>query len=208
MQAGAFYLFVAISAIVVGVFVWVALSTRHAREPKPSSVNRLRIWFIGILTGGLVFAFVKMFPRMPYPRRKQKPDRVVYAVGMQFSWGLSDHPIRNPDEWQEATYAPPLKIPAGSLVEFRVTSFDVNHGFGIYSPSGQLLGQVQAMPGYVNHLLMRFTQQGTYWVFCLEMCGMGHHRMRAEFEVVPRTAKSDRADDVKDEHYLALRQGP
>jgi cytochrome c oxidase subunit 2 len=200
VQVEAFYTFIGISVIVVGVFVWVALSTRHEHEPRSRSVNRLRAWFLGVLTGGLVFAFVMMFPRMPYPRRWQKPDRIVYAVGMQFSWALSDHPIRNPDEWQEATYAPPLKIPAGSLVEFRVTSFDVNHGFGVYSPSGHLLGQVQAMPGYVNNLLMRFTEQGTYWVFCLEMCGMGHHRMRGEFEVVPRTEKFAR--------YLDLRQGP
>jgi cytochrome c oxidase subunit II len=186
VQIKAFYLFVAINVVVVAVFAWVALSTRHQHEPKTKSVNRLRGWLFGILTGGLIFALVSMFPRMPYPKRNQRPDLVVDAVGMQFSWGLSEHPIKSSDEWQEATYAPPLKIPVGSLVEFRVTSFDVNHGFAVFSPSGQLLGQVQAMPGYVNDLRLRFTKPGRYWVFCLELCGMGHHRMRGEFEVVPQ----------------------
>ncbi|TAM78605.1 MAG: hypothetical protein EPN47_21305 [Acidobacteria bacterium] len=115
---------------------------------------------------------------------------------MQFSWGLSNQLIRNSDEWQEATYAPPLKIPAGSLVEFRVTSFDVNHSFAVYSSTGHLLGQVQAMPGYVNHLRMRFAKPGTYWVFCLELCGMGHHRMRDEFEVVPGAAEFARTTGI------------
>ncbi len=190
VQIKAFYLFVAINVVVVGVFVWVALSTRHECEPRPRSVSRLRGLFFGILTGGLILAFVLMFPRMPYPKGAQKPDRVVYVVGMQFSWGLSSQPIKNADEWQEATYAPPIRIPVGSLVEFRVTSFDVNHGFGVYSSAGHLLGEVQAMPGYVNDLQMRFSKPGTYWVFCLELCGMGHHRMRGEFEVVPRQSNS------------------
>ena len=131
-----------------------------------------------------------MFPRMPYPKGSQKPDRIVYAVGMQFSWGISNQPIKNADEWREMTYAPPVKIPVGALVEFRVTSFDVNHSFAVFTPSGHLMGQVQAMPGYVNHLRLRFTKPGTYWVFCLELCGMGHHRMRGEFEVVPRASST------------------
>jgi len=190
VQIKAFDLFVAINTLVVAVFVWVVLSTRHQREPKSRSVKRLRAWFFGILTGGLVLAFVMMFPRMPYPKGSQKPDRIVYAVGMQFSWGISNQPIKNADQWREMTYAPPVKIPVGSLVEFRVTSFDVNHSFAVFTPSGHLMGQVQAMPGYVNRLRLRFTEPGTYWVFCLELCGMGHHRMRGEFEVVPRMSNS------------------
>lgn len=190
MQVKAFELFIAINTVVVGVFLWVALSARRSRDPDPKAVHRLRAWFAGVLTGGLVLAFVLMFQRMPYPKGRQKPDRIVYAVGMQFSWGLSNQPIANADEWRESTYAPPLQIPVGSLVEFRVTSFDVNHGFGVYSPSGRLLGQVQAMPGYVNRLRLRFTKPGNYWIFCLELCGMGHHRMRGEFEVVPKTSNS------------------
>lgn len=190
MQTGAFYLFVAINAMVVAVFVWVAVSTRHEHEPNSKAVNQLQGWFFGVLTGGLIFAFVLMYPSMPYPKGNQRPDQIVYAVGMQFSWGLSNLPIKNKEQWREATYAPPIKVPAGSLVDFRVTSFDVNHGFGVFSPAGHVLGQVQAMPGYVNHLRLRFSKPGTYWIFCLELCGMGHHRMRGVFEVIPRKVNS------------------
>lgn len=190
VQLEAFDVFVAIAAVVVAVFVWVASSTRGARAPGPATVARLRGSFFGVLTAGLLVGLVVTLARTPYPERGQKPDQIIYAVGMQYSWGLSSRPIRTQDEWQNSTYASPIQVRSGSLVQFNVTSFDVNHGFGVFSPKGQLLGEVQAMPGYTNHLRLRLTQPGTYWVFCLELCGMGHHLMRGEFEVVPRTARS------------------
>ncbi|HET7212826.1 MAG TPA: hypothetical protein VFL79_04520 [Terriglobia bacterium] len=189
-QIKAFGLFVAINLVVFGVFVWVALSTRRPHESVKGSILRWRGWGFGVLTGGLLLALLLTLPRSSYPQHGRKPDRVVYAVGMQYSWSLSDQPIKSPEEWREESYAPPVEIPAGSLVEFQVTSFDVNHGFGVYSPSGKLLGDVQAMPGYFNLLRLRFTMPGTYRVLCLELCGMGHHRMWGEFEVVGGASKS------------------
>jgi cytochrome c oxidase subunit 2 len=66
-----------------------------------------------------------------------------------------------------------------------VTSADVNHGFGLYDPDGELLGSVQAMPGYTNHLDLRLDKPGQYLVACLEFCGLGHHEMASQFEVTP-----------------------
>lgn len=192
-QIKAFGLFVAINLVVVGVFVFVALSTRSPREPAKESIRRLRGWSFSLVAGPLLLAFLLTIPRTPYPKQGRAPDRIVYAVGMQFSWSLSDQPINSPEEWRDASYSPPVKIPAGSLVEFRVTSFDVNHGFGVFSPTGKLLGEVQAMPGYVNRLRLRLKRPGAYRVFCLELCGMGHHRMWGEFEVVAQTLNASGA---------------
>ncbi|HKT10829.1 MAG TPA: hypothetical protein VJW77_03275 [Terriglobia bacterium] len=195
-QIKVFGLFVAINLAVFGVFVWVALSTRWPHEPDEGAVRRLRRWFFGVVTGTLLLALLLTLPRAPYPKHDRKPDRIVYAVGMQYSWSLSDQPINSPEQWREESYAPPVEIPAGSLVEFQVTSFDVNHGFGVYSPSGELLGDVRAMPGYFNCLRLRFTKPGTYRVLCLELCGMGHHRMWGEFDVVGGTSKPSAAKPV------------
>ncbi|MGH7709385.1 MAG: cytochrome c oxidase subunit II [Vulcanimicrobiaceae bacterium] len=74
------------------------------------------------------------------------------------------------------------QIPAGT-VEFDVTSVDVNHGFGIYAPSGHLVAQVQAMPGYTNHLIVSLVQTGRYTVRCLEYCGVPHIYMTTTFQV-------------------------
>ena len=74
----------------------------------------------------------------------------------------------------------------GEPVEFRVTSADVNHGFGIYDESLRLLAQTQAMPGYTNRLRFTFQKPGKYRILCLEYCGLGHHEMPAEISVVAR----------------------
>ncbi|MEO6966669.1 MAG: hypothetical protein ABI076_12365 [Acidobacteriaceae bacterium] len=184
-QMNAFWVFIGVNVVVVAVFVWVLLSTRHAQEIDIHTAYRLRRRFFYILATVLVVAMVITFPKMPYPKAGHHPDRVVYVVGKQFSFGISNQPITNEDQWEDAAAADPVQIPVGQLVEFRVTSFDVNHGFGVYSPSGVLLGQVQAMPGYVNRLRMRFKTPGTYPVLCLELCGIGHDMMRNELEVVP-----------------------
>ena len=76
------------------------------------------------------------------------------------------------------------EIPLGQQVEFRVTSEDVNHGLGIYNSDMRLLVQVQAMPNYTNKVVYTFDQPGTYQILCMEFCGVAHHAMTYEFEVV------------------------
>jgi cytochrome c oxidase subunit 2 len=43
-------------------------------------------------------------------------------------------------------------LPAGSTVEFRLTSLDVTHGFGLYDPNRQIIAQTEAMPRCVTRL--------------------------------------------------------
>jgi cytochrome c oxidase subunit 2 len=172
------------SAGIVLVFAYVALRSRRAGAVVPSRARRLQVGLLVGLLGfaGLLLAFT--FPRAPYPRRAERPDRVVFVVGKQFSFAVSERPITNDSEWQEAVaFGEPVTLASGELVEFRVTSFDVNHGFSLYDPDHVLIGQVQAMPGYVNRLRFRFTKPGRYEVLCLEYCGHGHPRMRGYFFV-------------------------
>ena len=75
-------------------------------------------------------------------------------------------------------------IRAGIPVQFEVTSGDVNHGVGIYDADDHLLTQTQAMPGVTNRLVHTFAQPGRYRILCLEYCGLAHHGMIAEFDVV------------------------
>ncbi|WP_298920991.1 cytochrome C oxidase subunit I [uncultured Roseobacter sp.] len=76
------------------------------------------------------------------------------------------------------------EIPLGQQVEFHVTSDDVNHGLGIYDPDMRLVVQVQAMPTYTNKVVHTFDQPGTYQILCMEFCGIAHHDMAYEFDVV------------------------
>lgn len=101
----------------------------------------------------------------PYAASAAAPQ-VVNATGYQWYWELDR-----------------TEVAAGKPVEFRVTSIDVNHGFGIYDEAGKLVAQTQAMPGYVNRLTYTFKTPGAYRVLCLEYCGLAHHTMTAEIVV-------------------------
>jgi cytochrome c oxidase subunit II len=185
-QLKAFCVFMVAAGLVAVFFGWVAFSTRHAQDVDAAMARRLRVRFLYALSAVLLVILALTLPHMPYPVAGERPEQVIFVVGKQFAFGVSDRPISNDAEWEAATYSAPVEVPAGALVEFRVSSFDVNHSFGVYSPSGILIAQVQAMPGYVNRLRVRFDEPGTYNAFCLELCGMDHHRMRGVFHVVSR----------------------
>jgi len=75
-----------------------------------------------------------------------------------------------------------ITVPIDEIIEFNVSSLDVNHGFSLYK-DGVLQAQVQAMPGYVNRLRWRFSESGTYDILCLEYCGVAHAAMAAKLKV-------------------------
>lgn len=180
---GVLYFFLALALVIGSVFAYVALSTRAGGDADYATANRKRQGFFIVLTGALVVALALTLPRMPYPAELQRPDRVVYVAGKQYAFVLSDAPIASAGSGEETAYSGSVEVPVGSLVEFRVSSLDVNHGFSLYSPEGGLVAQTQAMPGYVNRLRVRFERPGRYTALCLEFCGMGHHRMRGVVDV-------------------------
>jgi cytochrome c oxidase subunit II len=180
------YLFLALAAIIVAVFAAVAWSTRRPVESTPPGANRLRFGFFVLLSVVLAGALGFTLRRLPYDFESGRlPDRLVFVAGKQFAFALSDRPIATDADWQARTMAAPVEVPAGSLVELRVTSFDVNHSAGLFDPDGVLIAQVQAMPGYANRLRLRLDRPGTYELLCLELCGLGHGRMRGVLQVNP-----------------------
>jgi len=129
---------------------------------------RLRTyWFVFLLVllGGAVLVSLLF---MPYGGDDGDRRTDVAVTGYQFNWSVS-----------------PAEVPAGSLVAFNVTSTDVNHGLGLYDPDGHLLGTVQSMPGYDNTMEIRLDTPGEYAFFCMEFCGVNHHRMIRTFTVTP-----------------------
>jgi cytochrome c oxidase subunit 2 len=158
--------------LVVFAFVFVRSQNREADyTPLQERAYRVRTRFFF----GLVFT---LFPAMlynlvdlpygpPSTHSRAVTPKVIDVVGRQWSWSLSD-----------------TKVAVGQPVEFRVTSADVNHGFGIYDVNMRLVGQVQAMPGYVNTLRHTFNAAGKYRALCMEYCGIVHHTMFAEITVV------------------------
>jgi cytochrome c oxidase subunit 2 len=161
------FIVVAALAIIVMLF----LANYRAHEPLPQEVVTSRgyalrrYWFWLVLVVA-VATFVITIPNFPYPRANASANAKHFSVVAQ-----------------QYSFAVPAVVPLGVPVIFDVTSRDVNHGFGIYGPNGAIVGQVQAMPGYVNHLPMTFTVAGRYVIRCLEYCGIAHAAMQGGFDV-------------------------
>lgn len=164
--------------IVLGV-VWAAVWLYVVRNiprtaPEPvvdQGTARLRERLIFPLGATLLILFAASIYFRPYPGARARtigdPTVTINVEALQWAWIVDAK-----------------EIPSNTVVEFAVTSRDVNHGFAIYDPDGELVTQVQAMPGYTNKLIWKFDKPGKYTVRCLEYCGIGHHTMLAELTVV------------------------
>lgn len=164
-----FWVFLGAAATVIAVLTGIAQTSRLEAIPQAAVEKRgyaIRRWWFRAVVIALAAGLAATIPFFPYPKAGAAAIAATYRVTAQ-----------------QYGFTMPARVPLGQRVDFAVTSSDVNHGFGIYDPQGRLVGQVQAMPHYVNHLQIAFTQRGTYTVRCLEFCGIGHGYMRAQFEV-------------------------
>ncbi len=161
-------------ALIAVVFVLVIRQVDQpadeaARRQAAGTARKIQVGVFVVLLvvffGG-TWATLAQFP-IPRQRGDLGARQVVEVTGRMWMWEIA-----------------PESIEAGSPVEFRVTSADVNHGFAIYGPDGRIVVQTQAMPEYTNKLLHTFDQPGTYTIQCLEFCGVGHAPMNATIEVV------------------------
>lgn len=155
-------------------FSFVALNSGAREEDyalltKRAYGLRTKLFWVLVFTLGPVMIYTLL--ELPYDASRARSNnpgavQIVEATGHQWRWELSrDHVAKD------------------QPVEFRVTSADVNHGFGIYDANTRLVAQTQAMPGYTNIIRHTFRDEGTYRVMCLEYCGAAHHNMVAEIKV-------------------------
>lgn len=171
-QQLAWQISVALIAVLVLAFAFVALNAGKRVEYAPLQKRAYRLrtglfWTLVLLLTPLMVYSMSELPYDAAHRHHGGKAQVIDAVGHQWYWTLSSN-----------------EVALGEPVEFRVTSTDVNHGFGVYDQNMHLVGQTQAMPGYVNNLQLIFVKEGTYKVLCMEYCGLVHHNMTAEIKVV------------------------
>jgi cytochrome c oxidase subunit 2 len=158
-------LFLAGAVALAAVFILASQAARRGPTPYlevASRAYRVRLFWFFALGGILTAVLLSALPYAPYANHRLTSGPAAMHVDVaasQYLWDLQG------------------SARSGGKVDFAVTSMDVNHGFGVYDPSGHLIGQVQAMPGYTNHLIIQFPAEGDYVVRCLEYCGPGHSSM-------------------------------
>ncbi|WP_220150549.1 hypothetical protein [Gaiella occulta] len=159
-------------AVVIGGAVALAVwrsTTRPLDEDRtPAWSRRESTWLVVVVLALFALLMGTIF-YTPYGESAGPRKQVVRVTGVQFAWAVDA----------------PDGIVTGRPVEFLVTSTDVNHGFGVYDPSGTLLFQAQVVPGRTQKLVHTFAKPGAYTVLCLEFCGVKHHLMKTSFEVRP-----------------------
>jgi len=159
--------YVGVVVLAVVVTVAIALSTRSR---APVDTHRLaeneKRWLL-IVVAFLIALLVSTIWFAPYGHTTSSGAQVVNVHAQQFFWQLDRRSVR-----------------ANVPVEFRTSSTDVNHGFGIYKGT-KFVAQVQVVPGKTQKLVHTFRERGRYTILCLEFCGVNHHRMAASFEVAP-----------------------
>jgi cytochrome c oxidase subunit 2 len=163
--------FAALTLLLAGAFI--VIGTQAGSDVSVARVHQVGYWLrkrwltllvvIGVLVVGISLL------DLPFASGGASGRSVVKVTGGQFFWSLV-----------------PDRMPEGTRVRFDISSVDVNHGFGLYDPSGHLIGSVQAMPGYHNRLDITFDKPGLYRIRCLEYCGLNHSTMDGSFRVVPR----------------------
>lgn len=172
MQNVAWILSLVLMAVIASVFLWtVAGASRSGGDAGKMAETayqwRGRLFWVVIVAGAAItFVTLKEWPIAGHASAAPKADVVIRANGHQFRWELERDTVQT-----------------GQLVEFQLSSGDVNHGFAIYRDKNHILAQAQAMPGYTNKLQVRFTEPGDYEVLCLEYCGIAHHGMRTVIKV-------------------------
>jgi cytochrome o ubiquinol oxidase subunit 2 len=163
------------------VFAWWYRSSnaRASRSPDESYEGRLEfvVWsipaLIVILMGGVIWiGSHQLDPRAPLPANAN-PLRVdVVALDWKWLFIYSDQRIAAVNE---------LVIPAGTPVDFRLTSATVMNSFFI----PQLGSQIYTMGGMTTHLNLLADKPGEYPGFSANFSGDGFSEMRFIAKAVP-----------------------
>lgn len=161
---------IALIALLAIIFIYVAINS--SREGNSADVAAATGLWRGRVLWGVTLLCIPIvaytLTGLPYARQAiaNLGAVEVQAKGHQWYWELSQ-----------------TELPVGKVIEFQVTSADVNHGFAIYGPDMKIITQTQAMPGVTNVLRYTFEQPGTYKILCLEYCGVAHHTMMTELHL-------------------------
>jgi cytochrome c oxidase subunit 2 len=149
------------------VFLLLWRSTK-AREDIDEELlaRREKGWLVVVACGLLALLFATIF-FTPYGESAPPGAQVVEVDARQFAFVIDPGAIR-----------------AGEPVEFRLTTPDVNHGFGVYTEDDEFVFQAQVVPDAVTSVVHTFDEPGVFKVLCLEFCGLNHHGMVGTFEVV------------------------
>ena len=163
------------TAIVIFVVVFIMATSgkvedKHEAKEKIYKLRKKYFWGLIAILSILLFT---SFGFLPYNHAEnENPNERVSVLAFQWGWKMSTDPLTK--DLKDFKGKNEIDLPLNKDIEFIVASKDVTHNFGIYNTKGELLSQVQSMPGYENKLHYTFKEEGDYKILCLEYCGLAH----------------------------------
>jgi cytochrome c oxidase subunit 2 len=156
---------VTVIGVLVFVFLWRSTQSSGPVDER-GLARREKGWLIVVALGLAALLFATIF-FTPYGETAPPGSQIVSVEARQFAFSIDPGTVR-----------------AGVPVEFRLKATDVNHGFGVYTEDDEFVLQAQVVPDFETSVVHTFDDPGVYKVLCLEYCGLDHHGMVGQFEVV------------------------
>jgi cytochrome c oxidase subunit 2 len=197
-----------------GVILWAAnrYKTKHAKMPRQNRYNLPMEIFYTIAPFIIiaVLFYYTVLAQNEVKARAPDPAVTIDVVGQKWSWTFNykaaDNPAVGSDVWEAGTInkTPDLYLPAGKLVEFRLTSPDVIHSFWVIS----FYEKLDVIPGRVNILQLRPTTEGVFAGKCAELCGTYHSAMLFNVHVVSESEYNAYLNSLEAKGQTGEAKGP
>jgi cytochrome c oxidase subunit 2 len=170
-----FWVSVVITAGVSGAILYSALRFRRKHDDEEPvqthGNNRLEVGWTVIPFVILVSLFALTAANMGVIASAPQGAMNIKVTGVRFYWQF-DYGVQKANG-KELTTIKDFYVPVNTPVALEIHSQDVNHS--LFMP--QINGQMNAIPGQVNHTWMQIDKPGDYTGACTELCGDGHWLM-------------------------------
>ncbi|PYV32958.1 MAG: cytochrome c oxidase subunit II [Acidobacteria bacterium] len=148
----------------IGYQIWASV---HFTGPEPGAMQ-VEVW-------GEQFNWYFRYPGPDNRFGPTHPEKMNDGIGNFLGLDRS-HDADSKDDIVTAT----LAVPVNREVELVLRSKDVTHSFFVR----ELRLKQDLVPGLEIPIHFMATETGRYEIVCSQLCGLGHYKMRAYFEVM------------------------
>lgn len=187
----------AISLLVLGLLIWVAVRYNERANPVPSkTTHNTRIEVIWTIVPIIILAWIAIpsFRILTEQRTIPEADMTVKVTGHQWYWSYEypdeagmtfDSVMLEDDELQPGQHRllevdNQMVVPVGKTVRLIATAADVIHAWTV--PAFGV--KIDTIPGRLNEAWFRADSTGTFYGQCSELCGIRHAFMPIKVTVM------------------------
>jgi cytochrome c oxidase subunit 2 len=193
----------------IGYFFYVVMRYHKSRNPKADYVGAtghastyvegvVALCEFVLLVGFAYPVWSRAVDKFP----NEKESTVIKVIGQQFQWHgwypgphgkfctndekfiTGDNPFgldkTDPNYKENYFITTDFEVPVNKSVIAYISSMDVIHCFTVKP----MRVTQDAIPGMVFPAHFKPVKEGTYWINCAQLCGMGHYTMRGSLKVV------------------------